>query len=176
MGLLMGKYRNGENPIGKTVKSKKGQDVKSSKITRKRAIPKEKSTPLQRQRKREGRPLVNKQTIIPKKNQKKKGKKKRTSKNTRTYRLLHLSIFGYSMFFIELIIYWLLTKDIELFLEKVINPPIREPYLSTVIGFLFILPLHTYLKGNDYSFKAVILIGFFFIVRNIVDVLFSFMV
>jgi hypothetical protein len=84
----------------------------------------------------------------------------------------YISLFGYFLFTIEIIFYWLLSENVSSFLGLLLKNLIREPYIPTIIGLLFLLPINTYLTGTKSNFRKVSLVGYFLLLRNIAHFLF----
>jgi hypothetical protein len=103
-------------------------------------------------------------------------KRKKSHWTDTKYLFFYTSIFGYLLFAGELLFYWFLTEEWKSFFELFFKNLVREPYVPTVIGGMFLLPLHTYLQGMKYPLKKSTLIGFFFIVKSIAHLTFLAMV
>ncbi|PLS19107.1 hypothetical protein CVD28_01485 [Bacillus sp. M6-12] len=106
------------------------------------------------------------------KSTKKSTKKKKRHWNDTYYYPFYLSLIGYLMFSFELLLNWFLAEDVPQFLGIIFKNLIREPYVPTIIGAMFLLPVHTYVKGMRSAFPRITLIGFFFIARNIAHLTF----
>jgi hypothetical protein len=119
--------------------------------------------------------------LPPKKNLSKKTKrnqkidKKFTWRNPKNYPF-YISLIGYYLFIVEVIFYWFLSeKNIFSFLGLLFRNVIREPYVPTIIGVLFLLPINTYLTGTQSNFRKASLVGYFFLLRDIAHLLFIFL-
>jgi hypothetical protein len=105
---------------------------------------------------------------------KRKKEKKFIWKDPKNYPF-YVSLFGYFLFIIEIVFYWLLSENISSFLGLLLKNLIREPYIPTIIGLLFLLPINTYLTGTKSNFRKVSLVGYFLLLRNIAHLLFIFL-